>query len=141
MNQSSSVIGALLPSRALVLFVSSILVTTSIVYGLALVLYRLFVSPLRIYPGPKLAACTGWYGAYYDLVADGGGKFVHHIKKLHDTYGDPPQTCSPVVPIQKLTSPTGPIVRITPTEIHISNCSRSMPWSAYTDTNRRSRVF
>ncbi|KAL8968381.1 MAG: hypothetical protein Q9183_002485 [Haloplaca sp. 2 TL-2023] len=86
MDQFSPIIRALLPSRDLVLIASFILVTTSIIYGLALVLYRLYVSPLRIYPGPKLAACTGWYEAYYDLVADGGGKFVHHTKTLHDIY-------------------------------------------------------
>ena len=53
-----------------------------------LVVYRLYVSPLARFPGPRLAACTEWYAAYYDIVSGGGGMFTFQIKKLHDQYGE-----------------------------------------------------
>ena len=56
-------------------------------YGIVLVVYRLFFSPLASVPGPKLAAATQYYETYYDLIAGGGGNFTRQIKKMHDKYG------------------------------------------------------
>lgn len=64
------------------------LVTLLISYATFLVIYRLLFSPLANFPGPRLAACTQWYEAYYDLVAGGGGTFTFHIQKLHEQYGE-----------------------------------------------------
>jgi hypothetical protein len=54
-------------------------------YLLGLVVYRLFISPLAKFPGPKLAAISGWYESYYDLIHK--GKYLFEIEKMHDTYG------------------------------------------------------
>ncbi|GJC84772.1 cytochrome P450 monooxygenase sdnE [Colletotrichum liriopes] len=66
-------------------------------YTLSLAVYRLFLSPLRKFPGPKLAAATLWYEFYYDVVL--GGQYSFHIAKLHEEYG--------------------PVIRINPHEIHV----------------------
>lgn len=54
-------------------------------YLLSLAIYRLFFSPIAKFPGPKLAAVTGWYEVYYDVVHK--GKFLFEIEKMHDKYG------------------------------------------------------
>ncbi|KAF2188496.1 cytochrome P450 [Zopfia rhizophila CBS 207.26] len=81
----------------------SLLPITYAFYCLAIVVYRLFFSPLAKFPGPKLAAITGWYEGYYDIFARGGegGQFARQIEKLHQQYG--------------------PIVRVTPRELHIND--------------------
>jgi len=48
-------------------------------------LYRLYFHPLAKFPGPRLAATTGWYEFYHDIIHR--GYFIWHIQKLHDQYG------------------------------------------------------
>ncbi|KAK7473102.1 hypothetical protein VKT23_001203 [Stygiomarasmius scandens] len=60
--------------------------------------YRLFLHPLRNFPGPWLAAVTEYYAGYYDLVK--GGQLLFHIQQLHVQYG--------------------PVVRIGPNTLHFS---------------------
>lgn len=62
-------------------------VTGCLLYITGLVVYRLWWSPLAPFPGPKLAAATGWYEAYFELIKKGGGQFTFHIRELHDKYG------------------------------------------------------
>ncbi|KAI9841644.1 MAG: hypothetical protein M1837_000491 [Sclerophora amabilis] len=62
-------------------------------------IYRLYISPLAKFPGPKLAALTLWYETYYDVWHR--GKYVYEIEQMHKKYG--------------------PIVRINPHEIHIDD--------------------
>ncbi|RDW94968.1 trichodiene oxygenase [Coleophoma crateriformis] len=72
-------------------------IITLVAYTLSLTIYRLYFSPLAKFPGPKLAAATWWYEFYYDVVLR--GQYIFHIKELHERYG--------------------PIIRISPYEIHI----------------------
>ncbi|KAM3559472.1 hypothetical protein ARSEF4850_004104 [Beauveria asiatica] len=68
---------------------------------ITVVLYRLTLHPLARVPGPVLAAATGAYEAYFQLIQDGGGRYWVEIDRLHDIYG--------------------PIVRISPWEVHIKD--------------------
>ncbi|KAL4935888.1 hypothetical protein BDV06DRAFT_217086 [Aspergillus oleicola] len=68
-------------------------------YSTALVIYRLYLHPLAQFPGPKIAAATGWYEFYHDVIR--GGMYVHEVKKMHEEYG--------------------PIIRINPHELVIND--------------------
>ncbi|KAJ5193142.1 Cytochrome P450 [Penicillium cf. viridicatum] len=79
------------------------IVTTSVVVALLWVvtesIRRLFFHPLAHIPGPRLAALTWWYEFYYDVVLP--GRYIFKIQELHREYG--------------------PILRITPDEIHTND--------------------
>ncbi|KAF7196866.1 Cytochrome P450 monooxygenase [Pseudocercospora fuligena] len=60
---------------------------------------RLFLSPLSHIPGPKIVAFTQVYEFYFDIVL--GGRYTWEIERLHKKYG--------------------PIIRISPYELHISD--------------------
>ncbi|KAJ5584592.1 uncharacterized protein N7459_004392 [Penicillium hispanicum] len=66
-------------------------------YGLVTAIYRLHIHPLSKFPGPPLAAMTGLYEIYF--AAWGAGSFEDEIDRMHEEYG--------------------PVVRITPDEIHV----------------------
>ena len=70
-----------------------------IIYLVTLFAYRLLFHPLSQFPGPKLAAITRLYEAYYDVVKN--GQYTFKIAELHKKYG--------------------PIVRISPHELHVSD--------------------
>ncbi|OJJ83618.1 cytochrome P450 [Aspergillus glaucus CBS 516.65] len=78
-------------------WLAAIAVLSVSLYSVALVVYRLFFSPIRRFPGPRLAAATFWYEFYYDVVL--GGQYTFHIARLHEKYG--------------------PVVRINPHELHV----------------------
>lgn len=52
---------------------------------LYLAFYRLLLSPIASVPGPRLAALTTLYAAYYDVYLP--GQYVFKIKELHKKYG------------------------------------------------------
>lgn len=59
-----------------------------LIYLVGLGVYRLYLSPLARYPGPKLAALSNWYEFYHDVILQ--GKFTFHIRDLHKQYGMAP---------------------------------------------------
>ncbi|OBT64897.1 hypothetical protein VE03_06450 [Pseudogymnoascus sp. 23342-1-I1] len=79
--------------------VLTLVLIAMILYTIYGAIYRLFLSPLSKFPGPKIAALTSWYELYYDLIL--GGKYTFKLIELHKQYG--------------------PIIRITPFELHISD--------------------
>ena len=66
-------------------------------YTLYGTIYRLYLSPIASFPGPKFAALTLWYEFYFDVIKH--GRYSWKIAELHKQYG--------------------PIVRINPYELHI----------------------
>ncbi|KAL3483008.1 cytochrome P450 [Aspergillus germanicus] len=70
-------------------------------YLVLLVFYRLYLSPIARFPGPKLAAATEWYEFYNSLVKD--GQWGGTVTQMHAKYG--------------------PIVRISPWELSIRDSS------------------
>lgn len=69
------------------------------IYITSIVVYRLFFHPLAQIPGPKLASLTFLYQTYYSFKD--GSRFYKQVGFLHKKYG--------------------PIVRITPNEVSLSN--------------------
>lgn len=54
------------------------------VSAVLLVAVRLVFHPLRKIPGPKLAALTGWYEFYFDVIDN--GTLVKNLPRLHQKY-------------------------------------------------------
>ena len=59
--------------------------TLLLAYTVYALISRIFLSPLRNIPGPKLAALTSWYEFYFDAIQQ--GRYVWKIKDLHSKYG------------------------------------------------------
>ncbi|KAI0139651.1 cytochrome P450 [Xylariaceae sp. FL1272] len=86
-------------------------------YTILKVVYRLSFHPLARFPGPKLAAVSSAFEFYYSVGK--GGMFPWKLKEMHARYG--------------------PVVRITPNELHFSDpdfyreihTSQSMPRDKY----------
>lgn len=53
------------------------------VYG---AVYRLYLSPIAKFPGPRFAALTFWNEFWYDVVC--GGRYTWKIAEYHERYGE-----------------------------------------------------
>lgn len=71
------------------------------IYAVLLCIYRVTLHPLARFPGPRLPAITFWFEFYHDAVR--GGQYLFRIKEMHAKYG--------------------PIVRISPDELHVNDPS------------------
>ncbi|PLN76119.1 hypothetical protein BDW42DRAFT_26739 [Aspergillus taichungensis] len=69
----------------------------ALLYGVSIATYRLYLSPIAQFPGPLLARLTFFYQFYYDWFYS--GQYYLEVEKMHMKYG--------------------PVVRMTPTELHI----------------------
>ncbi len=63
------------------------LAIAGLVYGTALVVYRLTLHPLARFPGPKLTAATQWWEFYLDVVKGERGAFMYEVDRMHKKYG------------------------------------------------------
>ncbi|KAL8927926.1 MAG: hypothetical protein Q9172_001152, partial [Xanthocarpia lactea] len=88
-----------------------------LIYCVLLANYRLYFSPLAKFPGRKLAALTLWYEFYFDVVKQ--GVYIWEIEKMHKEYG--------------------PIVRISPYELHINDLEYYD--ELYVGSSRRSEKY
>ncbi|KAK4228582.1 putative cytochrome P450 E-class, group IV [Podospora fimiseda] len=69
-------------------------------YRILVALYNISpLHPLSRFPGPKIAAVSYVYEAYYDWICE--GQYTNKIRQMHERYG--------------------PIVRINPDELHCSD--------------------
>lgn len=95
---------------------ATVLVAVLLFSLVVLPVYRIWFSPLSKFPGPKLAAATLWYEFYYDVVLT--GQYTFKIKDLHQKYGcislSSRKTCALIIL-------AGPIIRISPFELHIDD--------------------
>ena len=69
----------------------STLIATCALIGLAvylagLAVYRLYLSPIAKFPGPKLAALTQWVETWYEIKSP-GGQFGWIYRRWHEKYG------------------------------------------------------
>jgi len=78
MESGNNTTGALPSPPMLLLIVGA-------VCWLSLYCYRLYWHPLASFPGPRLAAISSWYEAYYEIALQ--GQYSRQISKLHDEYG------------------------------------------------------
>ncbi len=62
--------------------VAAILLVLYVVVG---AFYRLCLSPIAKFPGPKLAALSLWYEFWCDGVKR--GQYTFRIKEMHEKYG------------------------------------------------------
>ena len=67
-------------------------------YVVLKVVYRLTLHPLAKFPGPRLAAVTSLYNAYYDVLQPG---LIKNLPALHKKYGN--------------------IIRTQPNQLHIAD--------------------
>lgn len=107
-----------------------VLASIWIVFHLASAFYNVFFHPLRHIPGPKLAAATYIPEFYWDVLR--GGMYQKRILLMHEKYGmtNPKHhfNMSSDVLSRPLTTELdnyaitlGPIVRISPNEVHCND--------------------
>lgn len=54
---------------------------------IGLSIYRLTLHALAKIPGPRIAAATGAYEAYFQLIKEGGGRYWPEVERMHRLYG------------------------------------------------------
>ena len=67
-------------------FLPIVFVLFTVLYTVYGAIYRLYLSPIAAFPGPKFASLTFWNEFYYDVYL--GGKYTWKIKEYHQRYGE-----------------------------------------------------
>ena len=96
--------------------VSSVFLT---LYVLCVSIYRLCFHSLRSVPGPRLAALTQWVETYYECFKAPGGQFMWEYQKWHEKYGMSTWFRKQILFAHHFVA--GPIVRVSPNEVHIQD--------------------
>lgn len=99
-----------------------ILIGILVAYQLIISTYNLLFHPLRYVPGPQLAAATYFLEFWYDVVLF--GRYTKRIEQMHEQYGKIDLTISSKLPLRlraMLIKCLGPIVRISPNEVHCND--------------------
>ncbi|KAL9044266.1 MAG: hypothetical protein Q9214_002580 [Letrouitia sp. 1 TL-2023] len=84
---------------------------------LGLSFYRLYLSPISHFPGPKIAALTWWFASLLPLSLIPSD----FTTARYQFYYDVPKRGQYIWKIQSMHAQHGPIVRINPCELHISD--------------------
>lgn len=63
----------------------TLLALAFLAYIFGLVVYRLYLSPIAKFPGPRFTAITGLCQFYHDVIR--GGQFTFVIQQWHEKYG------------------------------------------------------
>ena len=84
MDASYGALGALSRLSYTSMAIASLLLWLT--YLASLAIYRLYLSPLAHFPGPKLAALTKFYEMYYEVAKR--GQFIFKIEEMHEKYGE-----------------------------------------------------
>lgn len=61
------------------------LISAVLLYRVGIIIHRLYFHKLSKFPGPKLAAASTLYRAYFQIWRD--GDHVAQATRLHETYG------------------------------------------------------
>ena len=75
---------AFLPLSLLSFSGFALFLAATVTFFFVRLIYRLYFHPLAKFPGPKLAAATSLYNAYYDCIGEG---LCKELPKLHRQYG------------------------------------------------------
>jgi cytochrome P450 len=81
-------------------------------------IYRLYFHPLSKIPGPRLAAITSGYEFYFNVTKR--GMLIWELERLHEIYGWFYLNHRGSLALSFL---LGPIIRVTPHEVHIKDSS------------------
>ena len=107
-----------------------------VAYLALLAIYRLYLSPIAKFPGPKLAALSNWYEFYYDVIRQ--GQFTWHIQELHKQYGELPHEATPA-PSRGPSRTRPPFKQTNPSQAP-SSASRPRSYTSTTQTTTTSSM-
>lgn len=99
-------------------YVTATLLSTAI-WVIIVVIYRLYLHPLARFPGSKLVAITYWVEFYLDVVKAGGGQYYKRVNQMHHKHGKE-YDCF-VRHEHEPNAVPGPIIRVSPNELHIDD--------------------
>ena len=92
----------------------ALLIAAVVAFLVYCAVYRVTLHPLAMFPGPRLAALSSAYQARYDLGLT--SSYVFKFPELHEKYGEGRESHEGTLLTPRI---SGPIVRITPNQLHV----------------------